>query len=214
MSSVKPRRAYTSALRQEQARQTRLRILEAAEQCFGSRGYARATMEIVAAEANVAVDTVFAAFGNKRGVLQALMDLRAGGDQQPVDMLSRPGPQAVRRESDQRAQIAMFAAGISASIERTRPAADIMSSAAAVDSTIAHLRGRFQEQRYRNQQVVAGWVAANGPLHDGVTLDEAAAIIWTLTSSEVHRLLRTERHWSPERFTQWLADTLTLTLLP
>jgi AcrR family transcriptional regulator len=214
MSPVKPRRAYTSVLRQEQARQTRLRILEAAERCFGSRGYARATMEIVAAEARVAVDTVFAAFGNKRGVLQALMDLRAGGDQQPVDMLSRPGPQAVRRETDQRAQIALFAADISASIERTRPAADIMSSAAAVDPTIAELRGRFQEQRYRNQQAVAGWVAANGPLRDGITLDDAAAIIWTLTSPEVHRLLRTERHWPPERFTKWLADTLSLTLLP
>jgi AcrR family transcriptional regulator len=212
--SVKPRRAYTSALRQEQARQTRLRILEAAERCFGSRGYAGATMEIVAAEARVAVDTVFAAFGNKRGVLQALMDLRAGGDQQPVDVLSRPGPQAVRRETDQRAQIALFAAGIGASIERTRPTADIMSSAAAVDTTIAELRGRFQEQRYRNQQAVAGWVAANGPLRDGITLDDAAAIIWTLTSPDVHRLLRTERQWSPERFTKWLADTLTLTLLP
>jgi AcrR family transcriptional regulator len=199
MSSVKPRRAYTSALRQEQARQTRLRILEAAERCFGSRGYAGATMEIVAAEARVAVDTVFAAFGNKRGVLQALMDLRAGGDQQPVDMLSRPGPQAVRRETDQLAQIALFAADIAANIERTRP---------------AELRGRFQEQRYRNQQAVAGWVAANGPLREGITLDDAAAIIWTLTSPEVHRLLRTERRWPPERFTKWLADTLSLTLLP
>ncbi|MBJ7593744.1 MAG: helix-turn-helix transcriptional regulator [Candidatus Dormibacteraeota bacterium] len=214
MPSVKPRRSYKSTLRQEQARQTRLRILEAAERCFAQQGYAGATVENIAAEAQVAADTVFAAFGKKRGILQALMDLRAGGDDEPVDMLSRPGPQAVRQERDQHRQLDLFAAGISANIERTRPAADIMSSAAAVDADIAALRQGFGEQRYRNQQVVASWVAANGPLRNGVTTDDAAAIIWTLTSPEVHRLFRVNREWSAEHYAQWLSETLTRTLLP
>ena len=42
---------------------------------------------------------------------------------------------------------------------------------------------------------------------------EAAAIVWTLASPEVHGLLRGERGWSQKRYISWLADTMTRTLL-
>jgi hypothetical protein len=47
-------------------------------------------------------------------------------------------------------------------------------------------------------------------------VDEAAgaAIVWTLTSPEAHRLLRVDRAWTAERYAEWLGETLTLTLLP
>jgi hypothetical protein len=57
------------------------------------------------------------------------------------------------------------------------------------------------------------WVAANGPLRDGLTEDDAAAVVWTLTSPEVHLLLRVQRGWTTERYEAWLANTLTRTLL-
>ena len=44
--------------------------------------------------------------------------------------------------------------------------------------------------------------------------NDAAAIVWSLTSPEMHRLLRVDRGWTMERYTEWLAETLTLTLLP
>jgi len=44
--------------------------------------------------------------------------------------------------------------------------------------------------------------------------EAASAIVWSLTSPEMHRLLRVDRGWTMERYTEWLADTLTLTLLP
>ena len=44
--------------------------------------------------------------------------------------------------------------------------------------------------------------------------DEAVAIVWSLTSPEMHRLLRVDRAWTKERYAEWLATTLTLTLLP
>jgi hypothetical protein len=58
------------------------------------------------------------------------------------------------------------------------------------------------------------WVASNGPLRAGISEDDAAAIVWSLTSSEMHWLLRVERGWTPERYAEWLAQTLTRTLLP
>ena len=39
-------------------------------------------------------------------------------------------------------------------------------------------------------------------------------IVWTLTSPEVHRMLRDDCGWPPERYEQWLRDTLVDGLLP
>jgi AcrR family transcriptional regulator len=214
MPKVKSERRYDSARRKEQARQTRAAILEAAQRLFGERGYASSTIEAIAAEAGVAVDTVYATFGSKRGVLSNLMDIRVGGDDQPVGVLDRPGPQRVRREPSQRRQLAAFATDVTARIERSRPVDDIIRSAAAVDLEIATMRSRLHETRFLNLQQFVGWLAANGPLRQDLSEADAAAIIWSLTSPEIHRLLRVDRAWSPERYSEWLAETLTRTLLP
>jgi AcrR family transcriptional regulator len=214
VANVKTQRRYDSALRKEQARQTRSRILDSAQRLFAERGYPASTMEAIASEAGVAVDTVYAGFGSKRGVLSALLDVRVGGDDQPIELLDRPGPQAVRHEPDQRRQIATFANDITAIVERVRPVDDIIRGAAAVDSEIASLRARVQESRYQGMRQFISWVAANGRMGRDMTEDDAAAIVWALTSPEVHRLLRSERGWTLERYTEWLAETLRATLLP
>jgi AcrR family transcriptional regulator len=214
VGKVKAGRRYDSELRKQQASQTRLRILDAAQKLFAERGYAASTVEVTAKEAGVAVDTVYAAFGSKRGVLKALLEVRVGGDDAPIDLLDRPGPQAVRHEPNQRRQIAAFAVDISAIIERARPVDDIIRGAAAVDDDIAVFRTKAQEHRFGNMRQFAAWLAANGPLRDGLTEEEAAGIVWTMTSPEVHRLLRVNRGWTPERYSAWLRDSLTRILLP
>ena len=214
MSGVKSQRRYDSSLRKEQARQTRIRMLDAAQRLFAERGYASSTIEAIASEAGVAVDTVYASFGSKRGLLSALVNVRVGGDDQPVELLDRPGPQMVRREPNQRVQLALFAKDVSAIIERARPVDDITMGAAAVDPEIAAFRARLQQTRFENMRRFVSWVAANGPLREGMTEEDAAAIVWSLTSTEMHRLLRVERAWTPERYAEWLGQTLTRTLLP
>ena len=214
MPKVKAKRTYDSSLRKQQASQTRMRILDASQRLFAERGYAASTIEAIAAGAGVAVDTVYAAFGSKRGVLQALLNVRVGGDEAELDLLARAGPQAVQREPDQRAQLAAFAADVSSIIERARPVDDIIRGAAAVDPEIAALRSGAQAYRYRNIRQLVSWLAAKGPLRDGLTEDDAAAIAWTMSSPEVHGLLRVARGWSAERYAAWLALSLARILLP
>ena len=64
--------------RQRQALQTRRLIVDAASRLFLERGYGLTTMEAIAAEAGVAVRTVYAIFKNKRAFLgeirSALLD--------------------------------------------------------------------------------------------------------------------------------------------
>jgi len=211
---VKVKRTYDSSLRKQQASHTRMRILDAAQRLFGERGYAPSTVEAIAAAAGVAVDTVYAAFGSKRGLLQALLNVRVGGGEAELDLLARAGPQAVRREPDQRAQLAAFAADVSSIIERARPVDDIIRGAAAVDSDIAALRGENEAYRYRNMRQLVAWLAAKGPLRDGLSEDDAAAIVWAMTSPEVHGKLRVARGWSAGRYTAWLKESLTRILLP
>lgn len=213
MPRVKATRQYLSTLRKQQASQTRSRILDAAQRLFTKRGYGATTMESIASEAGVATDTVYASFRNKAGLLHKLLDVRVGGDDLPVRLLDREGPQRVRAEPTQQGQIARFAADIAQVLERARPVDDIMRGAAAVDPEIAALRTRMQGLRHDNMRQFSSWLAAKGPLRGGLGEEEAAAIIWTLAGPEVHGLLRAGRGWSQERYAAWLEDTLTRTLL-
>ncbi len=122
-------------------------------------------------------------------------------------------PRKVRAEPSQRKQIAGFAADVAQIQERAVPVDDIIRSAAAVDPEIAAFRARMHGFRYDNMRQFVSWLAANGSFRGGISQDEAAAVVWTLAGPEVHRLLRTERGWSRERYAAWLADTLTRTLL-
>jgi AcrR family transcriptional regulator len=214
VASVKSRRPYRSRLRAEQAAQTRLRILEASGDLFAQRGYGATTIDAVAASAGVAVDTVYAIFGTKKGMLSALIDLRVTGSSEGSDVLAGEAPRALRNVSNQRQMIAGFAADIVPRIERVRPIDDVMQSAGAIDPEIAELRARMQENRFSKLRIFIEWLAANGALRRDMDVDEAAASAWTLTSPEVNRLLRDVRGWSSQRYQEWLSTTLVRLLLP
>jgi AcrR family transcriptional regulator len=214
VASVKSRRPYRSRLRAEQAAQTRLRILEAAGALFAERGYVAVTIDSVAENAGVATDTVYAIFGNKRGVLSAVVDLRVTGSAEGSDVLMGEGPRALHQLTDQRQMVASFAADIAQRVERVRPIDDVLRSAAAIDSDIADLRARMQENRFDKLGVFTERLAALGPLRGEMDAEEATATAWMLTSPEVNRMLRDVRRWSSQRYSEWLSATLLRLLLP
>ena len=65
-----PSRRYRSTRREEQTAQTRRDIIAAAGVLFRERGYAGTSMPEIAAEAGVAVETIYRAFGSKAGLLR------------------------------------------------------------------------------------------------------------------------------------------------
>jgi hypothetical protein len=108
----------------------------------------------------------------------------------------------------------MFAAGITEQLERIRPLDDILRSAAVVDADAQELRDDIQlGQRREAMTTIASWIAANGELRSGIGIKDAADIIWTLTSPEVHRLLREHCAWDVQKYQRWLRDVLELGLL-
>ncbi len=75
--------------REEQARQTRARIVDAALGLFCERGYSDTTIEAIAQQAGVAPATVYQAFGTKAAVLARVLDATVAGDADPIALLDR-----------------------------------------------------------------------------------------------------------------------------
>jgi hypothetical protein len=63
-------------------------------------------------------------------------------------------------------------------------------------------------------RIVIERIVVHGPLREGITLAQAAEILWTLTSAEVFLLLTVDRGWSKEQYADWVADSLIRLLLP
>ena len=195
----KTKRPYDSTRRQAQARETHRQIIEAARRLFAEHGYAGATIEAIAQEAGVAPETIFATFGNKRTILAALIDVAVGGDEQPIPLLQRPGPQTVLQELDPVRQLQLFAEDISAILERVAPVFAIMRVAAKTEPDIAELLKNLLEKRLQNITAFVRSLSAHGPLREGLDDAQAAEIVCTITSPEVFSLLTVDRGWSKER---------------
>src|SRR3954468_24645000 len=106
---VKSRRRYDSPRRREQAAATRLEILTAAQRLFERDGYAATTMAAVAAEARVALKTVYVAFETKSGVLRALWNMLLRGAEGEAPVAERAWYREVLDEPDPERQLRLNA---------------------------------------------------------------------------------------------------------
>lgn len=212
MAEPVKKRTYRSSVRQEQAAQTRQRILDGAWACFEGSGYARTTIREIAAAADVAVDTVYAVFRTKARILTALIDARLNPGDDRVNVMERPDAQAVRDEPDPRQQIHLFAHDIAKISARVRPVYEILRTAAAVEPAMAAVFAEMDRHRLANMTRAAEWFAARGPLR--VPLGEAARTIWVLASPAVARMLCDDLGHTASEYASWLDDTLARALLP
>src|SRR5438093_9035691 len=106
---VKPKRRYHSPRRREQAAATRRDILEAAQRLFERQGYAATTIAAIAAEAGVALKTVYVAFESKSGLLHSLWHLLLRGDEDDVPVGERRWYRDVVEEPDPARQLRLTA---------------------------------------------------------------------------------------------------------
>lgn len=210
MAKEVKKRAYSSALRQEQAAQTRRRVVEAAEALFVEAGYGSTSVRKVAERAGVAEDTVYATFGSKIRLLTAVIDARLAPEGE-TNVMDRTEADAVRRERDQRRQLELFARDVTNLLSKVGPIYEVLRTAGAVEPAAAAVYEEMNRYRLDNMRRVVGWLEAQGPLR--VDSDRATETLWALASPDVARLLRHVRGWSDDDYTAWLADTLTQVLL-
>jgi AcrR family transcriptional regulator len=211
--TVKPRRAYDSPRRRQQALATRRAVLEAARELFIQRGYVATTIDAIAAGAAVSPETVYATFKNKRSLLSQLLDVAIAGDDAPVPILERPWVRQLRDEGDPRRRLRLLARNGRSILERTAPVYEVLRGAAAADPEIASLWEQAKAQRLAGQRELLGIVTERAPLRHGLPATTATDILFTIGSPETYRLLVVDRGWSADRFERWYADALARLLL-
>ncbi len=210
---MKTRRPYHSPRRQEQARQTRRAILDAARPLFIQGGYSGTSMADIAQAAGVSIKTVEAVFGTKAKLLTALRDFSIVGDDEAIPVAERAWFQEMLEEPDPHRQLELFAQ-ISCRIKRRAAAlTEVIRRAVQADQEIEEQWRVFQDQYMEDQRTVAERLAAKGMLRNGLDVADAAEIIGMLNHPSVYYLAVFERGWSDERFEHWLTDAFIRQLL-
>lgn len=203
--AVKRKRNYNASLRQEQALMTRQRILDAARRLLTRGTYSSVTMEEIAQEAGVAYQTVYAVFGNK---LQLAKDvIEAGFQFDDVNELAARANAA----SDPEVGIRL-GAEINRRIHGT--CADLLRFMR--ESGDPELLARYHQSenmRLSMQAHIPPLLHASGRLQPGMSQSEVAAVLWTMTGTELYSMLVFQRGWTPSQYEDWLAAALISLLL-
>lgn len=211
---VKPsRRRYDASGRRARAQQTRDEIAETAKRLFVERGYGMTTIGDVAEATNVSPETIYKAFGSKRGLLDAAITASIRGDTGTIPLRGRSVVDAIRQEHDPRRQLEMYGNLLAEVNPRLAPLVRVMREAASGDPDVAAALTQLKADRLDGMAEFAALLAARGALRPGVSKAQAADVLWTLNSPEVYELLVLDRRWNRRRYAQWIADQLATALL-
>lgn len=200
------RRPYSSQTRREAATRTRQAVLAAASQLFVERGYAGMTMQAVADEAGVAVDTVYAAVGTKPSIVRELIEAAISGTGARVPAEDRDYVQRIRAAPSAQTKLTIYARAMRRIHARLAPLVIALRDASSLHPELAALWQEISERRANNMRLLADDLLATGEIRPGLSRDELADLIWATNSPEFYVLLVGQRHWSARRYERWLSD--------
>ncbi|CAN5601112.1 TetR/AcrR family transcriptional regulator [soil metagenome] len=195
-------RDYHSPLRDRRAAETRRLILAAAHRLIIERGYGTTTMRDIAAEAGVAVQTIYSSIGSKRDLLSAFIDQMeddANVEGAPAMFLGTENPREhllIRAYWSRR----IFSAGIETS--------ELLINSLGTSPEIQEL---IEEGNARHRRSVQEWIVdrwQDDVFRDVLSRDEALDIISTMSGIDVYRWLVRQYGWPPEQYETWLYQSL------
>lgn len=213
-SNPTSKRRYNSTRRRQQADQTLHSILEAATRLFEQRGYASTTMDAIAQEAGVAVETVYSAYGSKSGLLRRIIDTTLVGDYDPTPFFERPFIQEALAQPEPQLLIQHFASDIFSIMTRMSPIFDLLRSTAKSDKDIKALRFKILQRRREGMDFFIKALLKFGPLRKTVPYEQAVDSVFALSSAEMFELLTHDLEWSKDQYVTWLSAAISRLLLP
>lgn len=182
----------------EQRADTRTAILGAARRLLEDRGYHGVGLDRIARAAGVSRQAVYLHFGSKAGLLIALLDwIDQTG---PLRGLARrveeatTGLEALDRLMELHATY----------VPQVLRIATVLESARRTDPDAAAAWESRMRRRYGAARNVVERLAREGMLAEGLTVAEAADLLWALSSFQTCEQLIVERGWSRRRFERHL----------
>lgn len=216
VADVNPRPApeEPALSRRDRARATRRRIIQAALTRFRGDGYAAATMEMIARDAGVAVQTVYFAFHTKAELLLAALAVAGGGPDAPEDPVDRAWFGRVMAATSGARRLALIVELGNEIYVRTGGLMPAVRAAAAVDPAVdTAWQGLVRRRRDGMRQVIDVF-ARNGELRAGLEPTLALDLLSGLHRSETYLAFTQECGWSLERYKAWQFATLAHAILP
>jgi AcrR family transcriptional regulator len=209
--SKRTSRAYRSELRQEQAEQTRSRVLAAASRLFAADGYARTTLAKIAAAAGVSPETVQGQ-GPKAALLIAAIEHAAFGAPGEVNVLNLEVGRKILAIDD-RAEAIDFAVATQVGVhERTAHLAQSLFGGAGTDPELERYKTDMiagvnsQIRRILNVYRDRGW------LRPDVPFDEIVQTFAVIGSVEGYLRIVHGDGWSVPTYRAWLRRLLAETV--
>lgn len=213
--------------RKERALQTRRRILQAAYHLFRARGLASTTMDAIASEAGVAVQTLYFTFHTKAAILNEVLGAAVVGFERwtgpPAGSVEGGDPSTMRAshawfaqlesEQDARRALALFVEGSADVLERVGPL--LVAMAAGIgDPDVKAIYDSGERRRAEAYRSVVQLLAKKeGGLKRGVTVARATDVLLVLSSGETWHALRAGRGWTQAECRRWLVQVLEQQLL-
>lgn len=206
-SIVKSSRAYRSELRQQQAEQTRSRILAAAAELFAAEGYARTTLAKIAAAAGVSAETVQGQ-GPKAALLIAAIEYAAVGVAGEENILNLDAGRKILAIDDYAGAVDFVVATQADVNGRTAHMARALFGGAGSDPELDRYQTGLiasvtsQIRRILDVHRDRGW------LRGDVSFDELVETVAVLGSVETYlRIVHTDG-WSVPAYRAWLRRML------
>lgn len=194
--------------RRERAARTRLTILRSAHQAFVTRGYTGTRMVDVAADAGVAVQTVYFTFHTKPELLAACYDLAVLGGPGQLPPPEQSWHVAMMEADTPHESVAHFVKGNTAICERVAGLDEMVRAAVHEPEAVAvHERGESL-RRHDFEAVVRHWARRFG-LRPGLTRSACADLLLTLSGPSTYRQLVLDHGWTRSAYTAWLRRDLT-----
>lgn len=187
--------------------------MASARQLFVERGYTATSVADIAAHASVAVQTIYNTVGSKAAVLSLILDTDAAGPDAPQSVRDRM-EQRVSQTTTPAQLIALLAAWFTEVHPRIASVLRVIDQAAASDPEIAELAMRRARQRFANYHHAARTLRDRDGLDPDVSVEQAAATIWSLGHPNTYHLLVIDQGWPLAGYRAWLEGQLTAALLP
>lgn len=199
--------AYDNRQRQETARTTRARVIEAAKASFLSQGFGGTTIRQVAEDAGVSQETIYKSFGTKAALLKAVYDVTLAGDDEDVPLAARPEAIAVRDAESPAAAATAYAELAQLISSRIDPLLRVLLGSRDTDKALTEFARTTEKERHIGSTFYVRRWEEQGWLRDDLTLEQAIDAVWALNSPQPRWLLL-DHGWSEAEFTTWLAGLI------
>ena len=209
-----PRR-YSSDQRDAAARQTRARILDAAEHELLRFGYHAMTIASLARAAEVSPQTIYNSVGGKAAVVKALYDVRLAGDDAPVPMGQRPELLGVLDQPDAAATLRAYVALGRDLYSRVGPILGaLLADGPGADTELKVFVNTIESERRSGNTSIVVHLDRRFGLPSELSVDEAVDILWVASSFDIADRLVRRCGWSLDAYEHWVAEVVISTLSP